>query len=104
MALKDALVESRDEQMASDGVSIERRKRRREDGPMEPDRTKGPPSIEHVAEVVEDDLQSDARERKSSGTKKGAESVPDAVVSVAGRGAPASRDEAKGGVGDAVAP
>ena len=67
-ALKDALNESRDERMASDGVSIERRKRRREDGPMEPDRPKGPPSIEHVAEVVEDNPQSDARERKCSGT------------------------------------
>jgi len=67
-ALKNALDESRDERMASDGVSIERRKRRREDGPMEPDRPKGPPSIEHVAEVVEDDPQSDVRERKSSGT------------------------------------
>ena len=101
--LKNSLYETRDERMLPDGMSIERRKRRREDRAMEPNRPEGSPSVEHIAEIVEDDSQRDVRERKRSGTQKVAERVPDAIVSAAGRGAPASRDEPKSGVGDAVA-
>ena len=94
-ALKDALDEKRDERMAPDGVPLERRERRREDGTMKADRPKSPPSIEHVAEVVQNDSQSNVRaevlwhvERRGRRPR---------------RRAPAIRDEAEGGVGDAVA-
>ena len=80
--LEDAKHETRDEGMASYGVTVDRRKRRRKARHVQTNSPKRPPTGVERREIVQHHGQIDLIDRNSSGTEKVEEGPPDAVVAL----------------------